>query len=134
MGTKTIRVTDAQLALLEQVVSQASRNAASFAADAVEFAALLATLKGRKAPRKVTPAVDANLTQGIQDALRQCTSRVSARVVLRTLKVADLRQVTRALGAGACSKLRKDELIEYVIDITVQFRLDHNAIMSSRNS
>lgn len=82
----------------------------------------------RKAPEVLT----ADAIENALIVLRKCTSRAGARKVLEWFKVAELRQITKAIELGACSRLRRDELIEHVIDFTVQMKLDHDAILNVR--
>lgn len=83
--------------------------------------------KARKAPAAVEP----ELVEVTCKALRTCTTRVSAREYLKLLKVTELRAVSKALELGACSRLRKDELVEHLINFTVQAKLDHDAILNA---
>lgn len=81
--------------------------------------------KARKAPATVEP----ELIEATLKSLRTCTTRTSAREYLKLLRVIELRAVSKAIELGTQSKLRKDELIEYLIDFTVQAKLDHDAIL-----
>lgn len=84
------------------------------------------TSRARKAPATVEP----ELIEGTLKALRACTSRDSARAVLRFLRVTELRAVAKALELGACSRYRKEGLVEHLINFTVQMKLDHDAILN----
>lgn len=85
-----------------------------------------------KAPSKPKPTVDTATVQASLKTLRTCTTRTDARTYLMQHRVIELRAVAKAIDLGACSKLRKDELVEHLINFTVQMRLDHNAIMNAR--
>lgn len=85
-----------------------------------------------KAPSKPKPTVDTAMVEGTLAILRTCTTRGAAQHQLKALKVVELRAVAKAIDLGACSKLRKDQLVEHLINFTVQMRLDHNAIMNAR--
>lgn len=77
-------------------------------------------------------AMNADEIQTAVKALRQCGSRLAARTrVLELFRLYELRQIAKALDLGTCSKLRRNELIEHMIDFTVQARLDHAAIMNA---
>lgn len=84
-----------------------------------------------KAPRKPAATVDPGFVETVLSDLRECSSRVSARVVLRDLTVAQLKAVAKAIDLGGCSKYRKDGLVEHLINFTVGMREDHGAIAAS---
>lgn len=85
-----------------------------------------------KAPKAKAPAaVEPALIKGTLEILRACTTRGAAKHQLRALKVIELRAVSKALELGACSKLRRDELVEHLINFTVQMKLDHDAVLNA---
>jgi hypothetical protein len=87
-----------------------------------------APTKARKASETMTP-------QALEEALgalRKCLTRDGARKVLAWFTVVKLRQMAKAIELGGCSRYRKDELIEHLINFTVQMKLDHDAILKAK--
>ena len=118
--------------MLEQGMSQGDVDRYRY--PAINALALEIPAKAPEAPkaRKAPVTVEPELVEATLKALRQCSSRVSARPVLKVLTMAQLKAVAKALEMGACSRYRKDELIEHLIDFTVQMKLDHDAILNAR--
>ncbi len=84
------------------------------------------TTKARKAPEPM----DTERIEQALVALLKCMTRDGARAVLAWFKVVELRSIAKALELGACSKYRKDALVEYLINFTVQAKMDHDAILN----
>lgn len=134
MGTKAIRVTEAQLALLEQVIRHASESEAFESQDG-ELNTLWLKVTGRKpAPKAKTRKEFGPVASARAERLQACATRDQARELLteRGMTVAVLREVGKILGLGAQSRLRKDELVDSLIHFTVGMRLAHAAVLNAK--
>lgn len=79
-----------------------------------------------KAPKAAPVTVDTDL---MARTLRQQGSRSEGAVYLRVYTVVQLKALAKVIGVAA-SKLRKEELISALIDLTIQAQLDHAAILN----
>jgi hypothetical protein len=104
------------------------------AQDADTLGAIIETMRAPKVKaRKATaPVVASDEINGVVAALGAVTTRKGASEALDGLTVAKLRQVSKALGLGAQSKLRKAELVDSLIHFTVGMRMAHAAILEAK--
>lgn len=88
-----------------------------------------------KAPKASKPVkalkIDAD---AIAAQLKAADSREAGREIIGKALVVELKAIAKALDLRGISRLRKDELVDHLINSTVGFRLDHEAIRTGAMS
>ena len=85
--------------------------------------------KAPKASKPTGPVASARA-----ERLQACTTHEQARELLteKRITVAVLREISKVLGLGTQSKLRKDALIDSLIHFTVGMKLAHVAVLNAK--
>lgn len=119
------------------VQSATDRQLETLACDATTNDQVLAMVTTMRTPKPKAPKASkpaGPVASARAERLQACTTRDQARELLteRRMTVAVLREISKLLGLGTQSKLRKDALIDSLIHFTVGMRLAHASVLNAK--